>query len=228
VAPRDVIVARAINTAGVGMLAMLAYAVWPTWEKTQVGRALADMIETYRVYFRAVVNALSGGDLAEIDRNRTVSRRARSNAEASVDRLAGEPNVWPQLLSTLNAIMVNSHNFVHAVMALESGVYRTRFVAARPATLQFAAETDVCLAAITRALRDGAPLPRNLPDLRESHNRILNTPHAAEDRYALVNVETDRIVTSVNTLLEQVRLWQSAVRSPRATAVPSSQARAAV
>jgi uncharacterized membrane protein YccC len=206
VSPREVIAARAINTAGGGILAMLAYLLWPTWEKTQVGPALADMMESYRLYFRAVVGALSGGSPAAIDRIRVSGRRARSNAEASVDRLRGEPLVQTEQLNVLSAILVNSHSFVHAVMALESGLYRTQPVAARPATLKFANETDEVLAAIAASLRTRAPLPRDLPLLREAHNRIIGSPEALTNRYTLVNIETDRIVTSLNTVLEKVRL----------------------
>ncbi|MDE3195667.1 MAG: FUSC family protein, partial [Acidobacteriota bacterium] len=204
VPPHEVIVTRAINTGAGGLLAMIAYAVWPTWEKTQVGPALAETIEAYRVYFGAVIAALSGKGSGELDRDRSVGRRARSNAEASVDRLRGEPGAAPGMLDTLTAILVHSHSFVHAVMSLESGYYRTRPMAIRPATVEFAAQADICLAAIAAALRDRTPLPRNLPDLREAHNRILDTPGATGGRYTLVNVETDRIVTSLNTLLEQV------------------------
>lgn len=204
VAPRDVIVARAINTGAGGLLAMIAYALWPTWEKTQAGPTLADMIESYRIYFRAVIAALSGQPAREIDQNRSAGRRARSNAEASVDRLRGEPGVSPEQLDVWNAILVNSHSFVHAAMALESGCYRTQPAAVRPATVVFAEAVDVCLAAVARALRDRTPLPRDLPNLREAHNRIIETPGATGDRYTLVNVETDRIVTTLNTLMEQV------------------------
>jgi uncharacterized membrane protein YccC len=202
VSPREVIVARAINTAAGGALAMLAYAVWPTWERTQTGAVLADMMETYRAYFGAVVRALAGHSDAGLDRVRIASRRARSNAEASVDRLGGEPGVPPSQLETLSAILVNSHSFVHAVMALESGLYRTQPVAMRPATADFAAKVDQVLAAIAESLRTDQPTPRDLPDLREAHNHIIGSPEALTNRYNLVNVETDRIVTSLKTLLD--------------------------
>ena len=120
-----------IRSAG-GVLAMIAYGVWPTWEKTQTGIALADMLEAYRRYFREVVAAFSqAGDSQALDRIRMESRRARSNAEASVDRLGGEPGVTATTMHHLHAIMVSSHSFVHAVMALESALYRTEMVPAR-------------------------------------------------------------------------------------------------
>ncbi|HZL56009.1 MAG TPA: FUSC family protein, partial [Bryobacteraceae bacterium] len=206
VSPREVIAARAINTAAGGLLAMVAYALWPTWERTQTGPVLADMIEAYRGYFAAVIEALAGGNPAAIERIRIVGRRARSNAEASVDRMRGEPGVSPEQFNVFSAILVNSHSFVHAVMALESGLYRTQPVTMRPATAAFAAQVDRVLAAIENSLRNRAPMKRDLPDLREAHNLIVGSHEAAANRYTLVNVETDRVVTSLNTVAEQTRL----------------------
>jgi uncharacterized membrane protein YccC len=207
VAPKEVIAARAINTAIGGVLAMIAYVVWPTWERTLVGPALADMIGSYRNYFRAVMEAYSDGPLSAIDSTRVDGRRARSNAEASVDRMSAEPGIRQEQVNTLNAILVNSHSFVHAVMALESGLYQTQRAPARSATMRFAAKVDLSLKAIEAALRESAALPNDLPDLREAHNQILQSPDPVMGRHTLVNVETDRITTSVNTLAEQVRKW---------------------
>jgi uncharacterized membrane protein YccC len=205
VAPKDVISARAINTAVGGLLAMITYALWPTWEKTQVGPAIADMLDAYRDYFGAVVAALAQrGDAKAIDRVRTRARRARSNAEASVDRLGGEPGVAAATIHDLQTIMVSSHSFVHAVMALESAVYRTETVPARPATLRFAAAADVTLQAAAAALRSGQAPPHDLPDLRAAHNEIAGSKTAPAQRYELVNVETDRITTSLNTMMEHL------------------------
>jgi uncharacterized membrane protein YccC len=205
VAPKDVIVQRAVNTAAGGLLAMIAYAVWPTWEKTQVGTALADMLDTYREYFRSVVDALAqAGDRKAINRIRTQARRARSNAEASVDRLGGEPGVAAATMHHLHTILVSSHSFVHAVMALESALYRTETVPARPATLKFASAVDRTLQAASTALRSRQALPNDLPNLRAAHNQITGSKIAPTQRYELVNTETDRITTSVNTLMEHL------------------------
>lgn len=204
VAPKDVIAARAVNTAIGGLMAMIVYAAWPTWEKTQVGVALAETIDAYRKYFGAVVAALAGGAVKPLDALRLKCRRARTNAEASVDRLAGEPGVSPDLLHRLHAILVSSHSFVHAAMALEAALYRTEPVPARPATLEFAREVDKTLEAAARSLGSHTPLPHDLPDLREAHNRIAGSKAAPARRYEMVNMETDRITTSLNTLIENL------------------------
>ena len=41
VAPQGVIAARGLNTTIGGLLALIAYAVWPTWERTQLPEAMA-------------------------------------------------------------------------------------------------------------------------------------------------------------------------------------------
>jgi len=204
IAPREVIATRAVNTVFGGLLAMIAYAVWPTWEKTQTGRALAEMLDAYREYFQAVVASLASGASQGIDEVRMTGRRARSNAEASVDRLGGEPGVRPETLHHLHAVMVSSHSFVHAVMAMESALYRTDPVPARPATLKFAEDVDRTLAAAAESLRMRKALPRDLPDLRGAQKKIAGSEAARSKRYELVNVETDRITTSLNTMKEHL------------------------
>jgi hypothetical protein len=65
---------------------------------------------------------------------------------------------------------------------------------------------DPTLTALAGALR-GDGLPQRLPDLRAAHNAILKSPESLNERYALINTETDRIVTSLNTLREQIEKW---------------------
>jgi len=218
IAPRDVIAARAINTSIGGVVAMIAYAVWPSWERTQTGAVLADMLDAYRDYLAAVMSALSGGDPAAIDDVRLDGRLARSNAEASVDRARGEPGANPSEVKALDAILANSHSFVRVAMALESGIYRTKPVAIRPATSEFAAMVQDVLAACSASLRSRKPPPRDLPDLREAHNRIIGTPQSPHERYTLVNIETDRIVTTLNTIVEQLRALYGPATSRKAAA----------
>jgi hypothetical protein len=108
-------------------------------------------------------------------------------------------------MHTLQGVLVSSHSFVHAVMALESALYRTQPVPVRPATLRFAEAVDRTLAAAAAGLRIHRELPNDLPLLREAHNRIAGSETAPAARYELVNVETDRIVTSLNTMVEHLR-----------------------
>ena len=52
--------ARAINTVAGGAIALIAYAVWPTWERHQVSEAMARMLDQFREYFRGFMRAMRG------------------------------------------------------------------------------------------------------------------------------------------------------------------------
>lgn len=213
VSPHVVIAARAENTLIGGALALLAYAVWPTWEKTQVGSAIAEMIDRYTDYFDAVITAFSVGGATEaiaraLGPARLASRLARSNAEASVDRIAAEPGTTREQIAALAAIMASSHAFVHAVMTMESGIYHTEPVPIRAATREFAIKMTDALHTMSSWLRgQNVPAGVNLPDLRAAQTGILRAPVTPSERYTLIDRETDRATVSVNTLAEQVARW---------------------
>ncbi len=214
VAPMDVIVPRAINSLIGGLVAMIAWTVWPTWERTQAGASMAGMVEAYQTYFIAVMDAYAGGSKEAIDPLRIEARRARSNVEASSDRMSAEPGIPNAIRRSLNAILANSHSFVHAVMALEAGLYQTRPAPSRAATVRFREKVAATLSSVAVALRTNTA-PVDLPDLREAHGEIMASHEPLTDRYTLVNIETDRIVTSLNTVAEQTARWAKASKPSR-------------
>lgn len=92
--PNELIWARGLNTAAGGDLAVLAYWIWPTWERTRVSERIAQVLDAYGEYFHALAepyaqNKNTSAD--ELDRARLGARLARSNLEASIDRLSAEP-----------------------------------------------------------------------------------------------------------------------------------------
>ena len=138
VAPAELIAARALYTVIGGTIALAAYRIWPTWERTQVPEALARLLDAYRAYFQAVRDAYLRPGLesdpvfaARLERVRQAGRLARTTLEASVARLRLEPGVTASRLTRLQAILANSHRFIHAVMALEAGLFRSRPAPAR-------------------------------------------------------------------------------------------------
>jgi uncharacterized membrane protein YccC len=210
--PQMVIAARAWNTVAGGAVALLAYIVWPTWERTHVGEAIAGMLDSYRDYFRSVALAYFEGATdrtAELDRTREAARLARSNAEASVDKVATEPFTRPDAIEQLHSILANSHRLVHAVMALEAGLAIRDRPPARNAFRTLAHHVEFTMHALAEALRGANLNVADLADLREDHQRLLESGASAPERYALSNIETDRVVNSLNTLTEQVVLWTS-------------------
>lgn len=207
IAPGPVIAARGLNTLAGGMLALAAYQVWPTWERSLVPEALARLLDAYRAYFRTLSDAyiLTGQTFAaELDRARQAARLARSNAEASVARLATEPGVTAERIAKVNAMLANSHRFIHAAMSLEAGLERSRSAPARAEFRTFANHVDLTLYYLAAALRGSKVSVEDLPDLREDHYALAHAGDPSQERYALVNVEADRIANSLNTLAGEV------------------------
>jgi uncharacterized membrane protein YccC len=207
VAPQQVIVARGINTAAGGLIALLAYVLWPTWERARIPEIIAKLMDAYRVYFHAVLEAYfhpETADLAELDRARLESRRARSNLEASVERLNAEPGTTPDSIRQLRAILASSHRFAHAAMALDASRLQVTDAPARQAFLAFSQEVETSLSCLAAALRGTRVPSQDWPDLREAYHSLIQTGDPKTQRYALTNAEADRITNSLNTLREQI------------------------
>ena len=212
VAPSQVIAARGANTFAGGVIALLAYALWPTWERHLIGEALALLLDSYRRYFDAVRDSyLDPGQSGQRprDRARLEARLARSNLEASAARLRSEPGMTTPRLATLDGMLANSHRFIHGVMALEAGLVRSQPAPVRPPFHKFAGDVDRTLELLAAALRGTTLDPGSLPDLREDHHELVHTGDARIDRYELVNIDTDRITNSLNTLAGEILVWNN-------------------
>jgi len=215
VSPNEVILARGLNTAVGGVLALLAYLAWPTWERSRVGDNVTALLRAYRKYFSAVAKSYTEKDSVErfeIERARQDGRTARTNLEASVDRLAAEPGTTPDHIQRINAALASSHRFTHAVMALEAGLPLTPDVPARPEFLVFAADVERTLLLLEEILSGERVPEKKFPNLREDHSRLLAAGDPEKERYALVNVEGDRMTNSLNTLREEIIAWSRLAR----------------
>ncbi len=206
ISPKEVVLERAVNTVSGGVFALVAYALWPTWERTQVTDVIADMMDACRDYFRGVAQRF-GREAAitesELDDERSAWRRARSNAEASVDRVSSEPRANPGQINCLTSMLASSHALVHAIMALEAALIQGQTRIA-PAFENFANDVEFTLYFLASALRGSTAAFDTLPKLRQDHARLVEARQqfAPNDEYILL--ETDRLTTSLNTLREQV------------------------
>jgi uncharacterized membrane protein YccC len=191
--------ARALGTGLGSALALAAYALWPTWERGRVRSTLADLLDAYRQYFMAV----AGDDTRVRSEVRALSRRARSNAQASLDRLRGEPR-RRDLVATVEGIFANANRFLRAAMALEAMRQSATPLSDRQIVETFAASVDKAMHALVRALRVGAA-PSIRGALRESQSRFRDALRApATDNDPLLVAAwidaSDRIADSIDTL----------------------------
>jgi uncharacterized membrane protein YccC len=189
--PMQVISARAVNTAVGGVIALLAYILWPTWERRAIHENIARLLDAYRLYFQAVCE-----HSPTLEQIRINGRLVRSNLEASIDRLSAEPGTPPETIRLLGSMLPSSHRMVHAMIALEAAL----IVEPPPEFSAFAADVEKTLFQLSAALRGSPFYPQALPDLR--HDQL-----ALAHGDALLNAETDRITNSLNTLTEQVIVY---------------------
>jgi uncharacterized membrane protein YccC len=212
ISPSQAIWARGLDTLLGGAIALIGYAVWPTWERGSAALRLADMLAAYREYFDAVAQSyLSPKPLDSVEREqrRLQARRARSNFEALVERLSAEPATPPEELECLRGILASSHRFVHAIMALEAGSPAGLSSNSLQTLGKFASDVREILDALVSILRKEKPASRRWPDLREDYRLFVGAADSSFARDSLPAIEADRIVNSLNTFKEQILAWRA-------------------
>jgi uncharacterized membrane protein YccC len=141
---------RILDTTLGGAAALVAYALWPTWTGTQVRTLLADLLDAHARYTSMLLTALvdpSSYDPRALTAARTAGRLARSNAEAAVDRMLGEP---------AGVQAIDRHTAISVLAALRRGALASL-------ALHAALDQDP-----RRAVAWLAPLASDLPDLLRS------------------------------------------------------------
>lgn len=207
ISPLEVVLERGTNTAIGGVIALIAYALWPTWERAQVSEAVAEMLDAARAYFRAVVDRFGREDAAlksRLDETRRAWRRARSAAEVSVDRVASEPGTNAEKLQTLTSILASSHALLQAIMAVEAGITNRQPQTPPGAFETFAKDVEFTLYFISTAMRGSSAATQTLPQLREDHRRLVAARDSFSPADEFILRETDLITTTLNTVREQV------------------------
>jgi uncharacterized membrane protein YccC len=196
------VVDRLIDTVAGGVIAMLAYLVWPTWEAVRLRRSLADLLEAQGRYGSVVLRAYADPESRDVDvlrQARLEARLARTNAEASVNRAFAEPRphrrVDPELaLGTVAAI----RRYALAILALHghlptaSPVVTTRLDGLADAM-------DATLGGLAASLRNGA-VYTDRPALRELHRELVAA--TGGDRTTVLATETDTVVEAVDSVAE--------------------------
>ncbi|MEY2170076.1 MULTISPECIES: FUSC family protein [unclassified Rhodanobacter] len=191
---------RVINTAlGCGM-AMLAYLAWPTWERGRAHDALAEMLDAYTGYLRALAHP----EQREAQREtRSLARTARSNALASLERMRAEPGTPPSLLELARALFANGNRLARTAMALEAlgDASPTRPAAANA----FVATCADAVQVVATALHEQRA-PDALPDLRALQQALRASLQAEghAEAESLVRL-SDRLTDNIDTLTHVLR-----------------------
>jgi uncharacterized membrane protein YccC len=189
---------RLIDTAVGGLLAMLAYRLWPTWESTRTGRTLATLLEAQGRYGTAVLRAYADPAHRRPDalhRELVAARLARSNAQTSVDRLLTEPVSDEMPRRTALGVIAAVQMYAQSVMTLHARLP----LPADPAVPQVAAlaeQINTAMQDLADTLR-GRRAPPTTLSLRETQTALRASLGGSHE---LLVTETDTMVDAVDTI----------------------------
>jgi uncharacterized membrane protein YccC len=207
-APLPAVADRALDTLVGGSLALLAYAVWPTWEGMRLRDVSAALLDAVTEYARVVLGGYVEPrklDPTRLSATAAAARKARSAAIASVERAAVEPAraggdtlAATTLLTCSRQIMVVLHALRVHLADPDTGTDPV------PELAPVASAFPQAVALLAEAVREGRP-PADMPDLRECQRslaaragRDANAPGSR--RLALLAAHLDPVADSVDVM----------------------------
>jgi uncharacterized membrane protein YccC len=205
---------RVINTAlGCGM-ALFAYVAWPTWERGRARAALAVMLDAYASYLHALAQP---GQTGAHNDTRAAARTARTNAQASIDRMRTEPATPPELLALARALFANGNRLARTAMTLEATLDDLAALPAQTGIGRFVEQAALAVQTMAAALREQRAVDA-LPDLRAMQRTLVTQSTNAGDHATaeLLARVSDRLVDNVNALAYAMKRSQAeAATTPR-------------
>ncbi len=201
---------RAVDTLIGGVLALVLYSIWPTWEHTQVLSNIVKRIYATRAYFVAVMGAYQDPRLYNLERIETLrmkSRVASSNASLSIQRSRQEPEtrhvhaIDPELaeglLSATNIIM-------QSALSLEAFLVDSPTQHTLPETVAFMHTIDKALGMIATSIDKEQPLD-DFPDVQVALTTLEHVNASTSSipiMLRFVQAEARGIVRGVNAMHE--------------------------
>ncbi|HEX6481010.1 MAG TPA: FUSC family protein [Ktedonobacteraceae bacterium] len=201
--------ARAIATAIGGVLALVLYVLWPSWESSQLSDNLANRLDALRSYLDAVLTALADPaayDDSTINNRRLNSLLARSNAEASLQHTLQEPQRHHIDIELAQGVLDAANSIAQSALTLEAYVIDNPKRHPLPVIRPFANAVDEALRIFTMAMRQDRP-PEGLPNLQEALHKLEHDlkaekhvqPEADIDQHLIIS-QAKRIVRSIDAI----------------------------
>ncbi len=212
---------RTLDTVIGGALALLAYALWPTWERTRVAEKIVARLEALRRYFDAVMAAYAHPteyDAPAMQHLRQEARLARTNAAASVERALSEPVHYHTDPDTARGLLAATDLLAKSILALDAYLLNSPPHQPLPAVTPFAKEVDVTVTLLLGGVYGGEVIAvspkledvlRTLADARNADtgetNKIAwesgtNSDNEKHTELNFVAAEAKHIVNSLNAI----------------------------
>ncbi|MET0331296.1 MAG: FUSC family protein [Dyella sp.] len=189
---------RVINTILGSGMALLAYIVWPSWERARARPALSSMLDAYAAYLKALSEPLRRDLHREM---RTAARTARTNAQASLDRMRAEPGTPVYLMELAQALFANGNRLARTAMTLEALIDDHASLPESTEVSAFIEQAQLALREVANALCHERAL-QPLPELRILQRSLASLLTMTEERAIAeqLNRLSDRLVDNINTL----------------------------
>jgi hypothetical protein len=155
-----------------------------------------------------------------LDDTRVAARAARTNVQASIDRLRAEPRRHGNRdeAQLAESLLANATRLMRAPLTLEAQLREGASLPDLPELGAFDQALDAALGAQVRYLRQTGKFSE-IPTLRPDERRLAEAaPHAQETAFALLDA-ADRIADSVDTVTHLLRR-----RPARSSAAPVAAA----
>ncbi|MET0289474.1 MAG: FUSC family protein [Pseudoxanthomonas sp.] len=213
--PGEALSARVAATLTGSALAMAVYALWPTWEGRRGRSAFAKLLEADQRH----LSALLDGRVDVLDDTRSAARAARTNVQASIDRMRAEPRrggnrTEAQLAESL---LANATRLMRAPLMLEAQLREGAHLPIQPELSAFAQSVDATLGAQARYLRQTGKFSE-IPAVRPVERKLADrVAHEHEVAFALLDA-CDRIADSLDTLTHLLRRGPA---DTKRTAIPA-------
>jgi hypothetical protein len=156
------------------------------------------MLNAYAAYLQA----LSQPARRDLHREtRTAARTARTNAQASLDRMRAEPGTPIHLLELAQALFANGNRLARTSMTLEALLDDHTNLPESTEVSAFIEQAQLALHQVADALRHQRAL-QPLPELRVLQRSLASLLSMSEERAIAeqLNRLSDRLVDNINTL----------------------------
>jgi uncharacterized membrane protein YccC len=207
--PLSTVADRALNTVVGGILALLIYLLWPSWESSQVPDNLANRIEAVRHYLAAVLEMYANPaayDEHKLFKLRRKMRLARSNADASIQHSLHEPAPHRFDPDLAQGLFAAADKIAQSGLTLEAYLIDNPAHHALPEISPFAREVDQALELLTNALRNQQSistfpdLHKALDALKHAEKSAPNKPYEERADLRFVLTEAKNIVNNISTM----------------------------
>lgn len=201
---------RAIDTVIGGALALLIYALWPTWEQKRVPAHIAKRFETQGHYVNALMQLYANPGRKpsdELERRHMESRLARSNAIGSVQRALQEPETSRLVAELAEGLLGAADNISRSTLTLEAYLHDNPPQAALPEIAALGKQVDQAMSELAAVLLDRQQV-KALPDLQESLRKLQVAARAKNGANVEARVQWQFLIAEAKRIISNIQAIQ--------------------